>query len=301
MNKRFSHDIANILSLYSYGLTVMIERIRIRRDKVAATASERHARYGGRCPVDRLLAYAAADLFAEQLCRVDHVDDLVLQLGQIARALGFRYFALVQHANLVHPPRGLIALHDYPPQWEQTFCAAALHRLDPVQIVASRSVAGFAWSALPELLDLSAPQRAMLGDAVDAGLGEGFTIPLHAPGERAGSLSFVTDRTHQLPAGSLQAATLVAHAAYARALRILRPMPGGVGIGLTVRQAQCLALVAQGKTDWETGVILGLRENTVSKYLDAARMRFGVSTRAQLLAVALDDGALRLCDLIYSQ
>jgi len=50
--------------------------------------------------------------------------------------------------------------------------------------------------------------------------------------------------------------------------------------------------MAQGKTDWEIGTILGLSEETVTKYLNAARSRYGVVRRTQLAIAALCDGTL---------
>ena len=70
-----------------------------------------------------------------------------------------------------------------------------------------------------------------------------------------------------------------------------------VGPHLTPREAECVALLAQGKTDWEISVILGLHEDTVTKYLKAARNRFGVTRRTQLAIAAVTHGQLSLDEL----
>ena len=60
---------------------------------------------------------------------------------------------------------------------------------------------------------------------------------------------------------------------------------------LTERERDALALVAEGKTDWEISVILGISEATTGILIDDAGRKFGAVSRAQ--AVARD--RRRLC------
>ncbi len=53
---------------------------------------------------------------------------------------------------------------------------------------------------------------------------------------------------------------------------------------LTARERECLAFVADGKTDWEISVILSLAEATVRFHVDNARRKLGAATRAQAAA-----------------
>jgi len=52
-----------------------------------------------------------------------------------------------------------------------------------------------------------------------------------------------------------------------------------LGLGLTPREAEVLAWVAQGKTNRETGVILGLSPRTVQKHLERVFEKLGVENR----------------------
>jgi LuxR family quorum-sensing system transcriptional regulator CciR len=130
----------------------------------------------------------------------------------------------------------------------------------------------------------------MLAEARAMGLGDGFTVPLHGPGPRAASCSFVYASGQRPSLESLTAAECLAHVAFAAVHRIRGP--AWRRPRLTARQRQCVALVAQGKTDWEIGCILGLSEETIGKYLDAARLRFDVARRTQLVAAALRSGEI---------
>jgi LuxR family quorum sensing-dependent transcriptional regulator len=53
---------------------------------------------------------------------------------------------------------------------------------------------------------------------------------------------------------------------------------------LTPREHDSLALVADGKTDWEISVILGVSEATARFHVDNARRKLGAVTRAQAVA-----------------
>ena len=69
-------------------------------------------------------------------------------------------------------------------------------------------------------------------------------------------------------------------------------------VALSPRQIDCIALVAQGKSDWEIAQILGLSRDTVHEYVEAARRRYGVRRRTQLVLRAVRDGHLNIDALL---
>lgn len=61
--------------------------------------------------------------------------------------------------------------------------------------------------------------------------------------------------------------------------------PGAEGeVRLTARERDTLSWVAEGKSDWEIAVILGLSETTVRFHVDNARRKLGAANRAQAVA-----------------
>lgn len=60
------------------------------------------------------------------------------------------------------------------------------------------------------------------------------------------------------------------------------------GLGLTARQAEVLAYVADGKTNAEIGTIFGISSRTVEKHVEQIFHRLGVETRTAAAALALD-------------
>jgi DNA-binding CsgD family transcriptional regulator len=55
-------------------------------------------------------------------------------------------------------------------------------------------------------------------------------------------------------------------------------------VGLTPRERDALAWVAEGKSDWEISVILGVSESTARWHVDNARHKLGAVNRAQAVA-----------------
>ena len=60
----------------------------------------------------------------------------------------------------------------------------------------------------------------------------------------------------------------------------------------TMREIEVLQLICDGLVNREIGARLFLSEETVTKYLNAARSRFDVSRRTQLAIMALHNGEI---------
>lgn len=60
--------------------------------------------------------------------------------------------------------------------------------------------------------------------------------------------------------------------------------PAEAPVQLTDRERDSLALVAEGKTDWEISVILGISEATARFHVDNGRRKLGAVTRAHAVA-----------------
>ena len=67
-------------------------------------------------------------------------------------------------------------------------------------------------------------------------------------------------------------------------LAAVRPPP------LTRRELECLGWCANGKSYWETAVILGISARTVSFHMEAARGKLEAATNAHAVAMALRAG-----------
>ena len=136
-------------------------------------------------------------------------------------------------------------------------------------------------------------------EAGRAGLGDGYSVPAHVPGEANGLCTFIVRTGRANPSRRLPMAQLAGAFAYQAARRLRTRSQPGAGdplVRLTDRQLECVLLIARGKTDWEIANILGLKEDTVTEYVDDARCRYDVGRRTQLVVRALMDGQITLQD-----
>ena len=244
----------------------------------------------GQTPFERVQAFVADVRHAHSL------DEISTLLSEATRAFTFDHFAMTQRYGL-SIDNAPVQLSDYPGDWLDRLKCDGFWANDPVLAACQRSVAPFAWDDLPRILELSPRQADYMRHAAAQGLARGWTVPIHIPGEASGLCSFVLSTDRELPRESLPAAQYLACFAFEAARRLARrgnpPTPR-----LTRRQLECVVLAARGKSDWVAGQILGLAPDTVHKYLEQAKARFGVSSRTELVVRALYDGQLSFGDIL---
>jgi len=205
------------------------------------------------------------------------------------REIGFRYFAIAEH----YTTDGSIPLllENYPLEWAYEFREKGYSKRDPVHQACRQARFAFAWTDMPRFCNVSPDQIELIERGIKAGVGLGYTIPFRSPGMRMASCSFATRPGAQFPEMSLLAVQWAASLAYEAAVRI-----NGDGYNplsrLSSQQRICVTLMALGKSDWEISKIMNLAEDTVTKYLNAARGRYGVGRRTQLALAALVDGQI---------
>ena len=206
-----------------------------------------------------------------------------------ARDLGFQFFALLHHASLAMPGRGLIRLDTYPHGWADELVAEELVGIDPVHHACRRTSLGFAWDELARLTPIGGAERDVLARAARHGLGNGFTVPVNIPGEPPGSCTFAVRCGRDLPGRRRLTAEQIGIHAFEAARRIAGLPAGGSCPHLSRRERQCLRLVAAGKTDGVIAQILGISPETAHQYVKRARAAYDVASRAQLVACGLRD------------
>ena len=238
------------------------------------------------------------DAFVRDVSKLKTEDELTEALSDVCSDLGFRYFALTHHVD-VRKTSAAIRLHNYPPGWADWFDEQGLGGGDPVHRASNMTSVGFAWSQLDEMIPLTPNDRKILDLARKEGIGDGFTVPAHVPGEAHGSCSFAAAIGETLREDQLPLAQLVGAFAFeaARRMRRLR-VPLSAVPRLTDRQRECVMWAARGKSDWEICRILGISEDTVGEHLRHARERYGVGKRTVLAIHALFDGTIGFLDVL---
>ena len=252
---------------------------------------------------------ALLDEFLSASRKVRTPDDLHRVMQDVTREIGFDHFALVHHVDL--RPNGSMVDHvvtddfavlsDYPQFWIDQYIAGTVVANDPVLVASQKTSTGFWWDEISDLINLTNAQRDILENGVRAGLGNGFTVPAHVPGELFGSCNFAVAAGKDPPRENFALAQLIGSHAFNAARQMvgrLRKAGEFAPVKLTDRQIECLVLVARGKTDWEIGQILGISHMTVRDHLKDARQRYDVTKTVQVLMRAVFDEQIPLTDVL---
>lgn len=226
-------------------------------------------------------------------------EDLSAVLSDICKRMGFDYFALTHHADVTQAPARIVRLHNYPSRWVAHYDRNAFGISDPVHRASQGSCIGFLWSEIVTMIPLTGSDHRILALGRENGIGNGFTVPVHVPGELPGSCTFANRSGDPIDEARLPLAQLVGLFAFesARRNRGIRPFEQNPP-RLTDRQRDCLIWAGRGKSDWEIGRILGISEDTVDRHLTNARERYGVPKRTMMLVRALFDGTISFSDIL---
>ena len=189
-----------------------------------------------------------------------------MALSGASRQLGFDHYALVLPDT--SGTSDVFHLSDFP---------APLRFDGSVRALAARHDDAFDWADMPSIV-------------ADV---QGYTVPLLG----GGFCSFVTVREPLPCATTLGSARSLARLAFDSA-QSLAANDGSKRPKLTRRQRDCVLLAARGKSDWVAAQLLGLCAETVHKYLEHAKRRYGVSSRTELVVRALHSGELRYADVL---
>ena len=178
---------------------------------------------------------------------------------------------------------------NYPAEFVQSYIANHHYVIDPVYDVSQQLGRPFSWEEIPNFVDLTERQAALFDEARKYGITHGITVPLHIPSESHASCSFARPELVEVTPSLMTTLQIVAGFAFKAALYLHHAMHGRNVPRLTRREAECTALIALGKTDWEIGQILGIAQTTVRYFISRAKQRYGVFRRSELVARAIVD------------
>jgi LuxR family transcriptional regulator, quorum-sensing system regulator CciR len=238
--------------------------------------------------------------FVDMANRATSLAEVASLIADAASEIGFDYYSLLHHVDFAVRMPEFVRLSNYPQSWLDRFVDEQFYLDDPMLTACQKTAVGFRWSEVTRLIRMTSRQESILARAVREGLGEGFTVPVHVPGEFTGSASFSVVAGRAMHDDVLPAAQYLGAFGFEAARRIARreAAPRPEPPRLTRRQTDCLLLVAQGKSDWDAGQILGVSPDTVHEHVEAAKKKYGVATRTQLVVRALFDSRIAFVDVV---
>lgn len=237
------------------------------------------------------------ELLGDDILTASSIDHLHEALTRATHDMGFDRFALSLEIGCSPDNSTSLLIHDYPASWADVYIGFNLAATDPVRRAAERSVLGFGWRNILDLVPMTEMERTTFETGRRHGLVDGFTVPRHLPGDVIGSCSFVTGLGKSIPHTMLIVAEMLGAMAIAGARRLSGWPVRLAAPKLTDRQRDCVLWAARGKTDWEISRILEISHETVIQHLKDARERYETHKRASLILYALYDGLISFADI----
>jgi LuxR family quorum-sensing system transcriptional regulator CciR len=242
--------------------------------------------------------------FVHDANRVSRLPELQALLDDITRELGFDYFALAHHVSLYTSPEGTVFLSTFPAGWRKLRTERRYYVDDPVLTACEKTAVGFCWSEAGDLIELTPRHRLIFSLAKAEGVSDGFTVPIHVPGDFSGSCSFGVRTGVELPRASFPAAQYIGCFAFEAARRITRnaaPVSAGEAAPhLTERQYDCVLLAARGLSERQTAAMLDVKPDTVHKHLEEAKRRYGASCKTQLVVKVLFNSHISFNEIMHA-
>ena len=237
------------------------------------------------------------EAFVRDVRELQTEEALAGALADVSRDLGFRYFALTHHLD-VRRSSAAIRIHNYPEGWAEWFDEQSLGATRSGPSREQRHQRRLRLVQAPRHDRRSAPTTGASSISRGRqGIGDGFTVPAHVPGEAHGSCSFAVRRGRSF----LRTASV---AASARRRFLIRSRAADAPSALCGTSdpadrppARVRDLGARGKSDWEISRILGISHETVIEHLQHARERYGVGKRTLVAIHALFDGTIGFLDV----
>jgi LuxR family quorum-sensing system transcriptional regulator CciR len=238
--------------------------------------------------------------FADDAHAVASLSDLDVMMKETANEFGADYYLMIHHTNYFQGTPGLVNLGNYPREFREISQQDGSDLADPIMEACERSLTGFFWNEVASVVPLTPRHHQRVQAVLETGLGDGFVVPAHIPGEHLGSCHFAVTRGKTLPRDQSAALQSIAVFGFEAARRLskvrdeiwVRPR------SLTERQRECLILSARGKSDTVIAQLLKVSPKTINAHIEEAKRRYGVATRAQLIANALYASEITYHDIV---
>jgi LuxR family transcriptional activator of conjugal transfer of Ti plasmids len=228
--------------------------------------------------------------FIDRLAAASNREALGEALVRFADGLGLAKFAYIDFRR--PDPHLPVYLTNYPTEWVYHYISRQYDEIDPVLIQARQSMRPFVWDdGLGADVDRSGKRRQFFGEAAAFGIQCGLSIPVRDGEGRVAMISLVSDRKPAAARCDIESHRDILHLAsmyfHVHVRRMLESAPALDGPCLTPPEVACLQWVAQGKSPWDVGEMLGLPTRTVLLHLKDARQKLQAGTLTQAVAVAL--------------
>jgi LuxR family quorum sensing-dependent transcriptional regulator len=221
----------------------------------------------------------------DAVARASTLPQVGVVLADAMAKLGFSAFGI---AGLPPQEGGadlVIVTEKMPDGFRDLYIAERFYLVDHIAAHARITAEAFRFSGAPFKRALSRPHERFLQALRSNGVSEGLIVPTGHPGTPA--CVWMAGECPDLADDAIQMIQLVALYAAGKAHTLARRRGAGEPPVLTLREREVLAWAAQGKSAWETGMILRIAKRTVEQHTRSAMRKLAAANKTQAVVRAL--------------
>ncbi|WP_104400280.1 helix-turn-helix transcriptional regulator [Vibrio penaeicida] len=208
--------------------------------------------------------------------------------ADITETLGVDYYLIALFTPLNTQHYDVFLINNYPEDWMEWYFEHNYRQSDPVLEYAKSGVAPILWHR--DFDAMPTDQQEVMEKAVEYGLKDGISIPIHGKGGTIGVFSVANsehipdDKAFEIEANMLSIWPYL-HSAMSR-VNVCEPKT------LTDREKEVLTWTAEGKTSWEASQIIGVSESTINFHIKNCINKLDAVNRHHAIAKAIIGGVI---------
>jgi LuxR family quorum sensing-dependent transcriptional regulator len=224
----------------------------------------------------------------EELGRLSSPDEVAARLERTLGIFGCDHVIFTGLPSHRQRLQDLVVLNTFPSEFFELYVERQFVDVCPIMRQCKRSILPFEWSEATCDPKREPRAAAVMSTAADFGIARGLAIPVPIPDQnkphRAVSLSGTRLDLSIMAKNSMH---LIALYGFER-LRNLMNAADEDKPALTPREREVLTWMAEGKSAWELGEILGLSARTVNEHSQTACRKLRAANRTHAVAIALE-------------
>lgn len=244
------------------------------------------------------------EAFTEQIIAVTDETSAMETIRDIAAAMGLPVVTVIDNLSSLTALVGYRGVHPFllstlPRRFRETYNRRQYRLNNPVYLACRTESAPFIWHSdgrpwsIPVTLD--PVQQRTMDYAARFGLVGGICVPIHAPRGHVGCINFFDQQETDLERVLARwRATLIVTAVYFMRLHA-PPFSEDALHGLrhlTKQEVACVTYAAQGLTDKQIAIELGVVPGTARFHIDNAARKLKAQSRTQAVAMAAQLGLI---------
>ena len=230
--------------------------------------------------------------FIERVQALPTTEAIIREMQAMLGRFGVEYSAFYFLPTPAQNLDDILLAHELPEGWVDLYRERNYLRVDPSIRHCRQMVRPYRWyKEAPYDPEREPEALEVVHRALDFGLVEGVVFPVASLDTPKGHV-WMGGKSLDLPAYNLPSLHLMALYAFER-VDGLHVKARNFAPKLTPRESEVLTWIALGKSAWEIGEILRVRERTIHAHVTTARRKLNAVNGVQAVAIALREGMIR--------